>query len=292
MRLEAVECLSLTSGRDNEDRAGRAGTLAWVIDGATDVLAAPLTRGGTDAAWFAEAMHRALEEMAAGAPPSLAAVPQRVAETLAPAFTMAACRPPQGRNEHPSAAATIVRAHPNGDLEHVGLGDCVLIAETTSGLARIGIDEAEAGDVWVAQALAASAEPIDEDEPKKDPMTRADLWPRLAAQRARMNTDGGYGIFSITPPPPGLIRHGTLQCRPGARILLATDGLTRLVEVFRRYDAASLFAAAWTHGLASLVAELRALENADADCRRHPRAKISDDATGLLLRLTPDEPAR
>jgi hypothetical protein len=63
----------------------------------------------------------------------------------------------------------------------------------------------------------------------------------------------------------------------------------RLVDVFKRYDARRLFAAAWAGGLAPLFDELRGMEREDADCTRHPRAKPSDDTTAVLLRVTDPE---
>jgi hypothetical protein len=114
---------------------------------------------------------------------------------------------------------------------------------------------------------------------------RENLWPKLRAARAAMNTPSGYGVFSITPPPAHFVRSGTIALEPGATVLLASDGLTRLVDVFRRYGARELFEAARLRGIASLVDELRHIESADSECISFPRAKISDDATGLLLRV-------
>jgi hypothetical protein len=37
-------------------------------------------------------------------------------------------------------------------------------------------------------------------------------------------------------------------------------------------------------GPQALIAELRALEDADADCIRFPRIKARDDATAVLIR--------
>lgn len=276
MALEFVDVLSIASGSDNEDRAGVAPPFAWVIDGATDVVPEPLTRAPSDAAWFAAAMNDVLTELPAARPHSLIDLPRLVAARLAPRFAVEIQRAAEP-DEHPSAAAIIVRATGRGEIEYVSLGDCVLIAEQNGRLAKIGVDEETAGDRWVAEALSERNGGV--------PMTRAGLWPRLRAQRARMNTDTGYGIFSITAPPLAMIRHGMLRVSPGARLLLASDGLMRLVDVFRRYRAKDLFAAAWSAGLQPLFDELRALEAEDGDCRRFPRAKVSDDTTALLVRI-------
>ncbi len=78
-----------------------------------------------------------------------------------------------------------------------------------------------------------------------------------------MNTPGGYGVFSITPPPAHFVRSGALTLAPGATVLLASDGLTRLVDVFGRYDARKLFDRARSHGLATLIGELRQIETVE-----------------------------
>lgn len=280
MKLEVVDVLSIASGHANEDRAGAAPPFAWVIDGATDVLPEPLTRAPSDAAWFAAAMDGMVRGLAAAPPATLIDLPRLVAERIAPRFAAEARRPARGADEHPSASAIVIRC--TGDsLEYVSLGDCVLVVENGT-LTKIGVAEEEAGDRWVADALRGHAR---EPGTTHAPLTRADLLPRLRAQRARMNTPSGYGIFSLTAPPGTMIRHGALPIAAGTRILLATDGLTRLVDVFRRYDIDRLWAAAWSGGLLPLVGELRTLETDDADCTRFPRAKVSDDTTALLLHV-------
>lgn len=283
MTFDVADILSIASACDNEDRAGVASPLAWVIDGATDVVPEPLTHATSDAAWFAAAMHDTLSTLDANALASLADLPDFVAERLAPQFASQSRRPATGPEEHPSAAAIAIRGLASGMLEFVSLGDCVLIVEDEDRMTKIGVNENDAGDRWVADALTGKSNGASSAQA---PLTRVDLWPMLRAKRARMNRPNGYGIFSITPPPRTMVRHGTLKVSPGSRILLATDGLLRLVDVFRTYDAERLFAAAWAKGLAPLFDELRALELADEDCTRFPRAKTSDDATAVLIRVT------
>jgi hypothetical protein len=282
MGLEVEHILTIASGDANEDRAGAEPPFAWVIDGATDVLREPLTSAPSDAAWFAAAMHDTIRDLAATLPTSLINVPEIVADRAATRFAAESRRAPTDASEHPSASAIVVRVE-NAELEYVSLGDCTLIIEDGERWTQIGVNEEDAGDRWVADALRGKTTRADIP---KAPLTRADLWPFLRAQRAMMNTPTGYGIFSITAPPLSMIRHGTVPVSPGARILLASDGLLRLVDVFRRYDAKRLFAAAWTDGLAPLFDELRALEHGDADCKQFPRAKTSDDTTALLARVT------
>ncbi|MBU1212975.1 MAG: hypothetical protein KJ587_17150, partial [Alphaproteobacteria bacterium] len=82
------------------------------------------------------------------------------------------------------------------------------------------------------------------------------------------------------------IAQGRLYVEPGTHALLATDGLIRLIDIYARHDARSLFEAAKSRGLESLLCELRQIEADDVDCTAHPRVKRSDDATGILLRFT------
>lgn len=281
MKLKILDIVSTGATAANEDRAGAAGSLAWVIDGATDVLETPLVGPGTDAAWFAEALHREFGKHARAPAPSLSALPAFAAAATASAFARCARRPPRERHENPSAAAVVVGAAPSG-IDILSLGDCALIAEIPSGPYVSGISERDAGDRWVVEALAEHAPAAGFASPAA---ARALLWPKLRIARNRLNTEDGYGIFSTVPTPERFVKLQRLSLAPGARVLLASDGLTRLVDVFRRTDANGLFDAALTRGIASLVAEVRTEEASDADCTRFPRAKAHDDATGLLLRV-------
>ena len=66
--------------------------------------------------------------------------------------------------------------------------------------------------------------------------------------------------------------------------LLCSDGFSALVNDYGRYTAASLLQAACSHGLQSLIDELRQRETSvDPEAVKYPRFKQSDDATALLL---------
>jgi hypothetical protein len=281
MKLEIIDVVSSGAGTANEDRAGAHGALAWVIDGATDVIQSPLAGEISDAHWLAVEIERGLRLDDAGTIDALCDLPARLASGLADSFARAQRRAPIGREEHPSASGVIVRLKGTA-LEYVSLGDCALIAEDGTGLQTLGVEEDTSGDRWVREVITADRR-ANPGSPQKQ--LRENLWPKLRAARAAMNTPGGYGVFSITPPPAHFIRSGALTLEPGASVLLASDGLTRLVDVFGSYDARKLFNTARAHGLASLVGELRQIETTDSECISFPRAKISDDATGMLLRV-------
>jgi len=283
MSLLVVDQGSFGSGGPvNEDRTGAQGDVAWVIDGATDVLDAPLTRFASDASWLAGCLHAELTRRAATASPDLRQLVRELTQQAARHFERVATRTPAHRGEHPSASGIIVHAV-GRTLHYVSLGDCALVAgRRDRTVAALNIGTRDGGDAALARAIAAfhkaSAEP-------SAAAARRHVWPKVQAKRAEMNTDGGYGVFSITQPPERFMVTDSLELPSGALVLLASDGLGRLVDVFARYTPATLLAAAADRGIAALVAELRALEAGDPECVAHPRAKVSDDATGLLLRV-------
>ncbi len=280
MTLQVQDMVSSAAGLANEDRAGASGALAWVIDGATDVLTEKLTDAPSDSAWIAEFLDQDLRVAASSFDEPLTRLPARLAQNANAALKRIARRAPEHRFEHPSAAGIVVRSERNG-LSYLSLGDCALIARSGGDVFRVGVDEHAAGDTWVRESLNAlrAADPsIDQSA------ARASLWPKLRAARLCMNVEGGYGVFSITAPPDSLIISGHIPLDRDCEVLLASDGLMRLVEIFHNYTAETLLDAALKNGLAALIAELRQLETSDAQCIQFPRAKTSDDATGLLLR--------
>jgi len=278
-----VEIATLAGAPVNEDRAGAAGAMAWVIDGATDVVEVPLTMGATDASWAAETLHEALGGIAGeGTPTALIDLPAMLSGRLAAEFARVVRRQPRGRQEHPCASALITRFD-GRRLEYVAVGDCTLIAETPDGVVRLGTQDADAGDPWVAKAVAhfhalqAAATAAE---------ARAAVWPKIVAARKAMNEPNGYGVLSITSTPPHFIKTGTVEVPSGGLALLASDGLMRLIDIFGRYACAQdLLEAAATQGLARLLADVRAAETEDANSVRFPRAKVHDDATGVVVRV-------
>ena len=62
-----------------------------------------------------------------------------------------------------------------------------------------------------------------------------------------------------------------------------SDGFERFAVKYDLSDEAAMIRRAVAEGPAPVLAELRALEPADPDCRRVPRLKASDDATCLVI---------
>lgn len=282
MSFEIIDIASWPSGSHNEDRAGNAAELAWVIDGATDIIDQPLAGANSDAEWLAHEAHRTLEDIAPSLPAEFSTLPDIINQRLAEKFRTSSRFAPREAWEHPAAAALIARISDHS-IEWISLGDCSLLVETRDGLETVGIGGPDAGDRRIAAEVARLQEShgIRTEQSRHEQMT-----PMLREARARrLNRPGGYAALSITPPPPHLIETGTFPAASGAHALLASDGLMRLIDVYARYDAATLMEAAKSRGLVELLRELRRIETEDEECRLHPRVKKSDDATGLLVRF-------
>lgn len=285
MPFKILDKFSIASGTENEDRVGARGGLAWVIDGATDVGTEPLTGAASDASWFADEIHRALDGTAQGVGidpgVDLAHLPAVLADVAAASFAKVKRREPEDRFEYPSASGVVVRAT-GGHFEYVSVGDCTLILAQNNGVTRLGADLRDAGDQRLAAAVASFQQT--QSAPTAE-AARQHVWPRIKAQRNKLNTPGGYGVLSIVPPPPAFVRTGNVELQAGATLLLASDGLMRLVDVYRVMTVEALVEAACGNGLAALGEKLRRIEAEDNRNVTYPRAKTSDDATGLLVTL-------
>lgn len=289
--IEIRDSITDAGGSVNEDRIGHArftsgAAAAWVIDGATGVGerewiagtgAAP--HAGTDAAWFAERLSRLLAERdPAGAEPRRYfedlinvlraeyghAVPHF--ETLPP-WTM------------PSATATWLRATPVG-LELAWQGDCtaVIMQDGRTQVIGAGLDriwDQQIDDIVKERHLTV----------RDDKARIADMIAVLRERRSLLNQPDGYWMVGIEPRAASAMTVETVPLDGPAKVLLVSDGLWRLVEIFGLYDAAGLVQAAEHNGLATLVNELRGIEADDGDGTRFPRVKLRDDASGLFFTM-------
>ena len=285
LRFSVRDSLSLASDSHNEDRFGQYGAAAWVIDGASDLLGQRLMPGPSDAAWFAEALGLAFTRLASSSNHTLDEILATATSATRESFEKSARRPIAHRHEQPSAAGIFAQIR-EGELEALSLGDCTLLTLPTEGppldlFRTAGKREADEE----ARAAARSMTAQSDTPPDNAQSIRAGLMPLLRAGRDRLNTEGGYGIFSIDLPPEKYVRKIRRPVAPGDRFLLASDGFLRLVDVYGAYSLTALAEAIASHGLAALALDLRQIEQDDADCRRFPRAKVMDDATAMIVEV-------
>lgn len=271
MHFDLIQSLSLggDSAVPNDDRAGHANRLAWVIDGATDLGPPGLVGARGGAAWLAMEADLAL---AAAADAPLATIMASTADRLATRFAQAHTRAPESRWELPIAAMLAVRI--DGDmLEAAWLGDCVGLLVSGGQITRFGAqEESKEAEGAAAERLAAHGAGSKQRSPE--------VLDSLRASRERPNRR----ILGVEPESaaPETTR---LPLAPGDEMLLMTDGFAALVDVYAELDALTLVAAARGEGLAALASRLRGIEAGDSACTRYPRFKISDDATALWLRV-------
>lgn len=272
-------------GRPNEDGWGVAGPFAWVIDGATglaeEALLAHGAAPGSDAAWLTAALGAAL---AAGAP--AAGTPQALlasaAREVAARFVAERRRPPRERYEMPTAAVLLARFGDAG-VEIAEMGDCGLWLsgdETDDGAGGAvrygGTPQGRALERENARRYALSGGPA------VDGARDASVLDFLRRVRNRANRPGGYVVFAPEPDCAALARLHRHRARAG-EALFVSDGYEAAID-YGLYTGEGLLAAARCDPAKPLAA-LRRVEREDAGRTRHPRFKVSDDATALVVRF-------
>lgn len=255
---------------------------AWVLDGVTGINDRALLPGPSDAAWLVAQVQELL-------PPLLAATADRPATDLVADLTNALqarqnaswlnAGGPDGR-ETPAASFAMTRQL--GDtIEIARLGDCPVLLERTDGSIDLLDDpvlcEIEADTK--ARIVAMRTQGISDDT-----VIRHRMMPALRAQRARRNIPGGYGVLAAEKSCRAMLQVDRFPAASLRSILLASDGYYRLVDVYGAMSDADLIRGTAERGAETLLAELRAIEAADPTGAIHPRLKMADDATVLLLR--------
>jgi hypothetical protein len=288
MRMTLVDCVSDpgSAASPNEDAAGNTGLSAWVLDGATG-LGERVLGEGSDAAWLAKAYHGRLR---AGADRGGHELRRLFADLIAEVrdeFEASRVRAPAGRHELPSAGMAFARLR-GTDLEYARLGDCRAILAADDGLVlSTGSSPLQELDAAVLGKMATLRQT---DTSLRYEHLRRAVDGDLRSNRGLLNTEGGYWVLSIHPEASRHMEAGAmpLDGARSARGLLVSDGFYRLVDTFHAYpDDAALLSAARERGLETMLAELRALEDADPECVLRPRLKPKDDATALLFEVAP-----
>ena len=283
MRFEAIDRISIPSPTSaiNEDAVGATNNAAWVIDGATGVSdLPPLLPDLTDAAWLTmqlnEGLHAAFDRGAVDLPAALA----KIDTDLRAQFGRINQLQERSPIEQPTAAfALSVLA---GDAVHlIGLGDCRVVVE--NGIGEVHeFDPSERGH---AEALI-----IEEHARLVAAYSDEDPWPRLKpfirSLRQFVNVEGGYSIVHPTLSWHSRVKRQVYNAQTVRHLLAVSDGLYRLVDVFKALTPDQLLRRAVQDGLALLCSELRAREIADERCVIYPRVKTYDDASAALIRFS------
>lgn len=275
-------------GRINEDLV-----VVYERDGCTDLVlmdgATPLTdargvaAGASDPAWFV----RRFAQDLGGVLRADASQETLVLEALE--ATRAAYRAAGGSADVPPYAWPIATlawvrvrepdaAGAHG-LELFCLGDSKVLLQLPDGAAR-DLDPFENPQEKTTQAAVAAlvAEGI------LDPAERwTRLLPMLRARRHEQNTAARPAVLCLDPRGPFAARTARATAPAGALLLLATDGLYRLVDTYGLHSDASLLDACRARGLDALLDELRAFEAGKEAAGLG--AKTADDASAIAWRF-------
>jgi serine/threonine protein phosphatase PrpC len=284
MHLVLLASASVSPGAVNDDRMGydAAGSAAWVLDGATGLTRERVLPGPSDASWFVDEIGTALGE-AVRKGGATRALLDRATAHAAERFRAAALRPEASPEHMPCASLVMARLLDGDRLELVNLGDCGALVRragergaVTFGTSRLR-DLDAVSEREMAGYLAAGLSQAEAFER---------LRPTLLRHRATMNRPDGYWILDLTGRGLDHLERTEVAAGEGDLVLLVSDGFSRLVDTYHRYDPAGLLdRVSEAEGVPRLLAELRAIERADPDCRTHLRIKPSDDATAMLLRV-------
>jgi hypothetical protein len=281
MTLTILAHASEASGLANEDIAGTLGRFAWIVDGASGVSARTLEEGATDAAWLAGAVDGILRErIARGDALDLPPLLKHLETTLCDRFHGAATGPLATESDGPSACLALVEAGPSHN------GRFALRAAVIADVAVIVPGEPR----WTDERL----KPFEADT--LDVLSRSDRVPlgfpepvlaQIRQNRLNLNKPGGYHAVHPRLPWCAAVLHFEAEVPAGAPVVLATDGILRLVDLFGDMSEADLVAGIAAGDTPALLARLRDLERADPEGRRYLRVKPHDDAT--VLAFTVDE---
>ncbi len=280
MPFEILDTLSLPGDalKPNDDAFGHTQNAAVVLDGATS-LGDSVMPGDSDAAWIAHfGARRLMAHVRDGEAPKDA-----LRYTLADAeksFKALRRRAPQEQWEIPFASMAFASQTEDG-FDFLWFGDCAGLLQRTKDKVEVLGDSFES-KVLEAKRAAKMAKAL-----KRAPVTsgeRSPYLPDLRKSRNRVNT-GSHWAFSPDMRAADFVAATRVVVQTGAMLLLASDGFLALTTDYGRYSAHGLMEKAASKGLTVLGEELRAIEEADPQGRKHPRFKKSDDATAVLLRL-------
>jgi hypothetical protein len=280
MELVFRDALSIPGNpaRPNDDAWGQVARAAVVFDGATN-LGDALLPGDSDAAWIARfGARRLMAHVQDGDAPRDAL--RGALTDAAMSFAGLRRRAPKQNWEHPYASMMFVTASDEG-LDALWFGDCGALVRRADGVEVIGETLAKRSAEARRVKMLAEAKGL----APASGSNRPEFLAALRAARNQINTEHGGWLFGPDVAAADKARSLRVAAEPGTSILLASDGFLALVSDYRRYDPASLVAAADSKGLEALGQELRAIEGDDPEGRHYPRFKKSDDATALLLEL-------
>jgi hypothetical protein len=266
--------------KPNEDIFGVSGEWAWVIDTSIFPGTQPFMHPQSDATWLARFANERLTALAPHAQDGR----DLLRHVMEEARRIYMAKAPPDRHDFvtwPLGAMTLIR-------QSGGVLDAWTFGDTTGFVRQPGGGTIIVGDAPGLRSSETAAARRLLSESGSSPTAILDepaflAW--LGERRERTKQAGKIALLSLAPEAAERARHEQVPCPPETLILLASDGFTALIDLYKHVDPSSIVEAAVQRGLAALAAEARHIETmADPDGKLFPRFKLSDDTTAILLR--------
>ncbi|HET7087000.1 MAG TPA: hypothetical protein VFI23_19690 [Rhizomicrobium sp.] len=281
------------ASRINEDQIGYTSAnglcAAWIIDGATPLRDARYVVAEgyeNDVVWFVRSASRALQQYALnGSTPAdiIESAMIDVADQYRRAVGAIDHVPPEDR---PVAALAWIRGTSKGSevqLEAAAFADCKIIVVRPGHAPVLLLDDGGRLDARVQRQVAdlqcSGAASMD--------AVKHALLPSLLQGRRAQNTKPSAKILGLDPTSIANLRHESISIQGSFHLLLCSDGIFRLVDVYKQMTLVEFVETALKSGPELLLKKLRSIEARDRECHAYPRVKPSDDASILVLRLQP-----
>ena len=252
-----------------------------VLDGATSVADANyIDPHQGDVAWFVQAfaaeMHGAI-----AANLSQGAAVRKAVDAVHRRYRAQAAGAAIPLYAHPLAALTWIRVRRMADhldLSLYCLGDCKAFAIDGAGAVRDLDPYVNPYEAVLQEAIGA----LDLADVSDAAVKRARLLPMLRARREAQQGAPAPESLCLAPQGEFKAREYALRLQLESAVLAMTDGFYRLVDPYGLYTVEELAQRCRSVGLAALLDELRAHENARANAAL--AVKSADDASALLWR--------
>ncbi|MYL46770.1 hypothetical protein GLV94_14055 [Virgibacillus halodenitrificans] len=180
-------------------------------------------------------------------------------------------------------AAVKIEANGKG-LNYVHAGDCMLFLKYKNGETQKFTYDGVS--YFENEAIEAMIELREKNPSISLKEIGNQIRPILLANRDKLNTPDGYGIFDGRGQALNYISYGRISLQQVQKILLVSDGLLLPSKGNERDEWLQTAELAFRQGLNSLLEEVESREEQDEECRVYPRLKTRDDKTGILIELS------
>lgn len=260
----------------------------WVIDGASCISDKPYVISAmqrNDVQWFVATLSRHIFEQSSmdGDPRDLFEIALiKCKEDYNNAVAGHSVVVPEYAK--PLATGHWIRVKQNQEqinVSFLGFGDCVTLIQTGQDVQCIPNYQPKDQEEKIRQKIQS----IRVGRTIKADDLIGEMLPELRSRRAEQQSSKTSWLLGLRPEAA---RHALVKefsLRSPATILICSDGLFRLVDLYKSHTPESLIKSASENGLNKLIDELRAIENKDSECEVYPRLKCSDDASAICLKL-------